>query len=101
MPQGVHSALPEFTIRIETPDGTECDDEKAVAFDKAMVPSDTITRIETNHSGPSGTIASTFKVRAASIDEAQELALQVFTAALATAHVRSEHGWLVIETGGP
>lgn len=100
-PVRVRSALEEFTIRIETPDGTECDEEKAAAFDEAMVPSGAITRIETSHSSRSGTIASTFGVRAPSIDEAQDLALQVFTAALATAQVRSEDGWLVIDAGGP
>ena len=41
-PVRVRSALEEFTIRIETPDGTECDEEKAVAFDEAMMPSDAI-----------------------------------------------------------
>jgi hypothetical protein len=61
----------------------------------------TITRIETDHSSRSGTIASTFKVRAPTADKAEELALQAFTAALAVAHVEGDHGWLVVEVGGP
>jgi hypothetical protein len=61
----------------------------------------TITRIETNYSSRFRTIASTFKVRAPTADEAEELALQAFTAALAAAHVESGHGWLVVEVGGP
>jgi hypothetical protein len=61
----------------------------------------TITQIETDHSRRSGTIASTFKVRAPTADEAEELALQAFTAALAAARVESDHGWLVVEVGGP
>jgi hypothetical protein len=97
----VSAVLEEFTIRIETPGGTESVGEKAAAVDHAMQVTRTITRIETNHSGRSGTIASTFKVRAPSADEAEELALQAFTAALDAAHVESDHGWLIVEVGGP
>jgi hypothetical protein len=95
------TVLEEFTIRIETPGGTECDGEKAAAVDHAMQETRTITRIETDHSSRSGTIASTFRVRAPTADVAEELALQAFTAALAIARVESDHGWLVVEVGGP
>ena len=91
----------EFTIRVETPSGTECDAEKAAAVDEAMELGPQITRIESGHSTRSGTISSTFRVRAASIDDAQELALRVFSRALVVARISSEHGWLVVEASGP
>jgi hypothetical protein len=49
----------------------------------------------------SGTISSTFRVRAPTLDDVQELALRVFTVALAVARVTSERGWVVIEVAGP
>lgn len=91
----------EFTIRVETPSGTECDAEKAAAVDEAMELSPQITRIESGHSTRSGTISSTFRVRAPNVDDAQELALRVFSRALAVARISSEHGWLVVEASGP
>jgi hypothetical protein len=47
------------------------------------------------------TISSTFRVRAGTVDDAQEIALRVFTAALVVARVSSEHGWLLVEVAGP
>ena len=46
----------EFTIRIETPQGTECDGEKATQVEEAMKPLPEITSVATDHSSQSGTI---------------------------------------------
>ena len=91
----------EFTIRIETPKGTECDEEKAAQVDDAIEPRPEITFVATDHSSQSGTISSTFRVRAGTVDDAQEIALRVFTAAHVVARVSSEHGWLLVEVAGP
>ena len=94
-------ALHEFTIRIETPPGTECDEEKAAQVDDAIEPRPEITSVTTDHSSQSGTISSTFRVRAPTVDDAQEIALRAFTAALLVASISSEHGWLLVEVAGP
>lgn len=91
----------EFTIRIETPKGTQRAEEKAAQVDDAMEPRPQITSVVTDHSSQSGTISSTFRVRARTVDDAQEIALRAFTAALLVASVSSEHGWLVVEAAGP
>lgn len=91
----------EFTIRIETPKGTDSDGEKAAQVDDAIEPRPQITSVVTDHSGQSGTISSTFRVRARTVDDAQEIALRAFTAALLVASISSEHGWLLIEVAGP
>ena len=90
----------EFMVRIETPNGTDCDGEKAAQVDDAIEPRPQIASVVTDHSSQSGTISSTFRVRARTVDDAQEIALRAFTAAL-VASVSSEHGWLLIDVAGP
>ena len=88
-------------VRIETPNGTDCDGKKAAQVDDAIELITQITSVVTDHSSQSGTISSTFRVRARTVDDAQEIALRAFTAALLVASVSSEHGWLLIEVAGP
>jgi hypothetical protein len=91
----------EFTIHIETPQGTECDGEKAAQVDGAIETRPEITFTATEHSSQSGTISSTFRVRARTVDDAQEIALRAFTAALLVARISTGRGWLLIEAAGP
>jgi hypothetical protein len=60
-----------------------------------------ITFVATDHSSQAGTISSTFRVRAGTVDDAQEIALRVFTAALVVARVNSKHGGVLVEVAGP
>ena len=48
-----------------------------------------------------GTISAAIRIRAFTVDGAQEVALRVFTAALGLAGFRSDPGWLYIEALGP
>jgi hypothetical protein len=91
----------EFTIRIETPQGFECDGEKAAQVDGTIETRPEIMSVATDHSSQSGTISSTFRVQAETVDDAQEIALRAFTSALWVASISSERGWLLVEAGGP
>jgi hypothetical protein len=46
-----------------------------------------------------GVISSSLRIRAFSLDAAQEIAIRVFTAALGLAGLSSDHGWLDVHAG--
>lgn len=98
---GSRAALHEFTIRIQTPRGTTTDEAAAARVAAAIDSAGEIAGAETTLDTRQGTISTSLRVRATTLDEAQETALRIFTGALALAQVVSIHGWLLIEAAGP
>ncbi len=77
----------EFTVHLETPPETTRDDDVLDAFNEAI-------NGDARALGPSalldnrlGTISSTFQVEADSLNEAEELGIEIFTGAVAAAGV--------------
>ncbi len=91
----------EFTIRIQTPRGTTSEESTAAQVAAAVDSAGEVTGADTILDARLGTISTSFQVRAMTLDEAQEIALRVFTGALALAQVVSIDGWLLIEAAGP
>jgi hypothetical protein len=95
----------EYTVHAETPPETTRDEETLGRFNDAL-------NTDARALGPSalldnrlGTISSTFQVEAYTLNEAEELGIAIFTAAIATAgvDVPADRRWAVVETspGGP
>jgi hypothetical protein len=95
----------EYTVHAETPLQTTRDEEILGRFQDAI-------KCDARALGPSallddrqGTISSTFQVEAYTLNEAEELGIAVFTAALATAGIAvpADRRWAVVEAspGGP
>jgi hypothetical protein len=98
---GSRAAVHEFTIRIQTPRGTTTDEAAAARVATAIDSAEEIAGAETTLDARQRTISTSLRVKATTLDEAQETALRIFTGALGLAQVVSMHGWLLIEAAGP
>lgn len=88
----------EFTIWIQTPEGTTSDGDKAALVSTALELSPDAVDTQTAFDQKTGVISSSIRIRAFSLEGAQEIAIRAFTAALGLAALSSDHGWLDIRT---
>jgi len=89
--------VPEYTITIETPDGTTTDEGVLGRFHEAILGSSEVR-------GPSGlldhergVISSRFQVEAETLEEAQDVGISVFLDALWLAGLNGEGLWRIVE----
>jgi hypothetical protein len=74
--------LPEFTLSIETPEGTTTDEDVMARFDETMRASEEVRGSTAILDHRAGTISSTFQVEAPTPEVAQMIAIRVVADAL-------------------
>jgi len=87
--------LPEFTLSIETPEGTTTDDVMA-RFDETMRASEEVRGSTAILDHGAGTISSTFQVEAPTLEVAQMIAIRVFADALRSAGLSGDSLWPIV-----
>jgi len=92
--------MPEYTITIETPEGTTTDENALGRFDEAMRASDEVSGSTALLDHRLGTISSTFRVEADTLEDAQTIGIRVFLAALWVAGLDGEGLWRIVEADG-
>ena len=85
--------MPEFTLSIETPEGTATDEDVMALFDEAMRASEEVRSSTAILDHGAGTISSTFQVEAPTLEVAQMIAIRVFADALISAVLSGDSLW--------
>jgi hypothetical protein len=85
--------VPEFTLSIETPKGTTTEEDVRARFDEAMRASEEVRGSTAILDHGAGTISSTFRVEAPTLEVAQMIAIRVFADALRSAGLSGDALW--------
>jgi hypothetical protein len=88
--------VPEFTLSIETPEGTTTDEAVMARFDEAMRASEEVSGSTAILDHGTGTISSTFQVEAPTLEVAQMIAIRVFADALRGAGLKGDSLWQIV-----
>ena len=89
--------MPEFTLSLETPDGTTTDEDVTGRFDEAMRASEEISGSTAILDHDAETISSTFQVKAPTLEVAQMIAIRVFADALRSAGLSGDSRLRIVE----
>ena len=89
--------MPEFTLSLETPQGTTTDEDVLGRFDEAMRASEELSGSTAILDHDTGTISSTFQVKAPTLEVAQMIATRVFADALRSAGLSGDSHWRIVE----
>ncbi|MGH3040598.1 MAG: hypothetical protein ACRDNG_02455 [Gaiellaceae bacterium] len=89
--------MPEFTLSIETPQGTTTDEDVMGRFDEAMRASEEVSGSTAILDHDAGTISSTFQVSAPTLEVARMIATRVFADALRNAGLSGDSLWRIVE----
>jgi hypothetical protein len=89
--------MAEFTITIETPEGTTTDEGLLGRFHDAINDDPVALRPSARLDVPHGVILSTFQVRAESLEKAQTIGIRAFVDALTIAGLEGEGLWHIVE----
>jgi hypothetical protein len=88
--------VPEFTLSIETPEGTTTDEDVMARFGEAMRASKEVRGLTAILDHGAGTISSTFQVEAPTLEVAQMIAIRVFADALRSAGLSGDSLWRIV-----
>jgi hypothetical protein len=99
VPEDRLAVVPEFTVSIETPEGTTTDEAVMARFDEAMRASDEVSGSTAILDHGAGRISSTFQVEAPTLEVGQMIAIRVFTDALRSAGRSGDGLWRDEEPG--
>jgi hypothetical protein len=88
--------VPEFTLSIETPEGTTTDEDVRARVEEALRTSSDVSGAATILHHGAGTISSTFQVEAPRLDVAQMIAIRVFADALRGAGLSGDSLWRIV-----
>ena len=89
--------MPEFTLSLETPEGTTTDEDVMSRFDEAMRASEEVSGSTAILDHDAGTISSTFQVSAPTLEVARMIATRVFADALRNAGLSGDSLWRIVE----
>jgi hypothetical protein len=89
--------VPEFTLSIETPEGTTTDEDVMGRFEEAMRASEEVSGSTAILDHDAGTISSTFQVEADTRENAETIGIRVFVNALWVAGLNGEGLWHLVE----
>jgi hypothetical protein len=89
--------VPEFTLSLETPQGTTTDEDVMGRFDEAMRASGEVDGSTAILDHDAGTISSTFQVSAPTLEVARMIAIRVFADALRNAGLSGDSLWRIVE----
>ena len=89
--------LPEYTIMIETPEGTTTDEAVLGRFHEAILESSELRGPSALLDHERGVISSRFQVEADTLAEAQDVGIRVFVDALWLAGLNGDGLWRIVE----
>jgi hypothetical protein len=87
----------EYTIAIETPEGTTTDEDVMGRFDEAMRASEEVSGSTAILDHERGVISSRFQVEAGTLANAQTIGIRVFVDALWLAGLNGDGLWRIVE----
>lgn len=88
--------MPEFTLSIQTPEGTTTDEHVMARFDEAMRASKEVRGSTAILDHGAGTISSTFQVEAPTLEVAKMIAIRVVADALRSAGLSGDSLWRIV-----
>lgn len=89
--------MPEFTLSIETPEGTTTDEDVWARVEETLRASSDVSGAATILDHRAGMISSTFQVEAPRLDIAQMIGIRVFADALRGAGLSGDSLWRIVE----
>ena len=87
----------EYTIAIETPEGTTTDEDVMDRFDEAMRASEEVSGSAAILDHERGVISSRFQVEAGTLANAQTIGIRAFVDALWLAGLNGDGLWRIVE----